>query len=160
MSSHIHCKPTLYLQQRADFLSSYQPQIMSYDTVQHVNDSYTFRVAPDIDLSVESYLPCNYTPSHKISPSPRPRQAAVIFLHDFGGSSYTFKRIIEGCRCHCITVDFRGCGESSRARVSRLYSVERMAEDVEKILPALENVTDFIRTLWFLRQLFPVHAVS
>lgn len=117
---------------------------MSYDTVQHVNDSYTFRVAPDIDLSVESYLPCNYTPSHKISPSPRPRQAAVIFLHDFGGSSYTFKRIIEGCRCHCITVDFRGCGESSRARVSRLYSVERMAEDVEKILPALENVTDFI----------------
>lgn len=117
---------------------------MTYERVLHVQESYTFRVAPDLDLSVESYLPCSYTPIYKASVNPRPRQAAIIFLHDFGGSSYTFKRIIEGCRCHCITVDFRGCGESSRAPISRLYSVERLAEDIEKILPGLENVTDFI----------------
>lgn len=117
---------------------------MTYGRVHQVNESYTFRVAPDIDLSIQSYLPCNYTPIYKASVDPRPRQAAIVFLHDFGGSSYTFKRIIEGCRCHCITVDFRGCGESSRAHVSRLYSVERMAEDIEKLLPKLEDVTEFI----------------
>ena len=118
---------------------------MTCDTVRHVNDSYRFRVAPYIDLSVESYLPCNYNPSYKVSVDPRPRQAAIIFLHDFGASSYTFRRVIESCRCHCITVDFRGCGESSRALVSRSYSVERLAEDIEKLLPKLENVEDFIR---------------
>ncbi len=144
MSSHIHRNPALYPQQRAEFLKLHQPQTMAYDRVRHVNESYTFRVAPDIDLWVESYLPCDYTPSYKASIGPRPRRAAIVFLHDFGGSSYTFKRIIDGCRCHCITVDFRGCGESSRAQASRLYSVERMAEDIEKILPNLENVTDFI----------------
>ena len=117
---------------------------MTYGRVHHVNESYTFRVAPDIDLWIKSYLPCNYTPIYKASVDPRPRQAAIVFLHDFGGSSYTFKRIIEGCRYHCITVDFRGCGESSRAHVSRLYSVERMAEDIEKLLPKLEDVTEFI----------------
>ncbi len=55
MSSNIHCH-TLYQQQRAEFLSSYQPQTMAYDTVRHVNDSYAFRVAPDIDLSVVRLL--------------------------------------------------------------------------------------------------------
>ena len=144
MSSYIPSKHALYPQQRAEFLSSYQHQFMAYDLVRHVNDSYTFRVAPDIDLAVESYLPCDYTPSYKASIGPRPRKAAIIFLHDFGGSSYIFKRIIEGCRCHCITLDFRGCGESSRAHVSSSYSVERMVTDVEKLLPKLENVTDFI----------------
>ena len=144
--SYIHCEHSLYAQQRAEFLSSYQPPDMSFDTVSHVNDSYTFRVAPDIDLAVESYLPCAYTPVYKASTGPRPRQAAIIFLHDFGSSSYIFKRIIEGCRCHCITVDFRGCGESSRAHVSRLYSVDRMVLDIERILPKLENVTDFVLT--------------
>lgn len=117
---------------------------MTYDTIQHVTDSYTVRVAPGIDLSVDSYLPCTYTPSFKVSFDPRPRQAAIVFLHDFGASSYIFKRIIRGCRCHCITVDFRGCGKSSRAHISREYSVERMAEDIERLLPSLENITDFI----------------
>ncbi len=41
-------------------------------------------------------------------------------------------------------MDFRGCGESSRALVSRLYSVEQMVADIEKLLPVLENVTDFV----------------
>ena len=117
---------------------------MSYDTVRQVNDSYRFRVAPNIDLAVESYLPCDYTPSYKASIGPRPRPAAIIFLHDFGVSSYIFKRIIDGCRCHCITVDFRGCGESSCGQASRLYSVEQMVADIENLLPKLENVTDFI----------------
>lgn len=90
----------------------------------NVNDSYRIRVAPGIDLAVESYLPCDYTPCYKASIGPRPPKAAIIFLHDFGGSSYIFRRIIRDCRCHCITVDFRGCGQSSRASVSRLYSVE------------------------------------
>lgn len=144
MSSHIPCTPTMYSGQRAEFLSSYQPQDMPYDRVRHVNESYTFRVAPDIDLWVESYLPCDYTPSFQAFPNPRPRQPAIVFLHDFGGSSYTFKRVVEGCRCHCITVDFRGCGKSSRAHVGGLYSVEQMVEDIEKILPGLENVTSFI----------------
>ena len=144
MSPQIYCKHSPYLQQRAEFLSSYQHHIMSHERVQHVHESYRFRVAPDIDLSVESYLPCNYTPSHKAMFDPRPRQAAIIFLHDFGASSYMFKQVIDGCRCHCITVDFRGCGESSRDLASRYYSVDRMAEDVEKLLPRLENVTDFV----------------
>lgn len=110
----------------------------------NVNDSYRIRVAPGIDLAVESYLPCDYTPSYKASIGPRPPKAAIIFLHDFGGSSYIFRRIIRDCRCHCITVDFRGCGQSSRASVSRLYSVERLVTDIEKLLPKLENVTSFI----------------
>lgn len=41
-------------------------------------------------------------------------------------------------------MDFRGCGESSRGHVSRLYSVEQLAKDIEKLLPNLGNVTDFI----------------
>lgn len=41
-------------------------------------------------------------------------------------------------------MDFRGCGKSSRGLVSSLYSVERLAEDIEKLLPNLENVTDFL----------------
>ena len=117
---------------------------MAYDTIRHVNDSYTFRVAPDIELVVESYLPCDYTPAFKVSIGSRPRPAAIIFLHDFGGTSYTFKGIIDGCQYHCITVDFRGCGESSRAQVSKYYSVERMTADIEKILPRLEHVTEFV----------------
>lgn len=40
---------------------------MPYDTVRHVNDSYVFRVAPDVRLAVESYLPCDYAPKYKIS---------------------------------------------------------------------------------------------
>ena len=156
MSSHIYCKPAPYQLQRAEFPWSYhQPEVMAYDTIRHVNDSYTFRVAPDVDLSVESYLPCVYTPSHTTSLDPRPRGAAIIFLHDFGASSYMFKRIINGCRCHCITVDFRGCGKSSRAHVSRLYSVQQMADDIEKLLPKLENVTDFILGTFFRRSIFP-----
>ena len=117
---------------------------MSYDSIRHVNDSYIFRVAPGIELAVESYLPCDYTPIFKIPSGPRPRGAAIIFLHDFGGSSYIYKRIIEGCKCHCITVDFRGCGESCIAQVSRFYSVERLVKDIEELLPKLENVTDFV----------------
>ena len=117
---------------------------MTYDAIRHVSDSYIFKVAPDIYLSVESYLPCNYTPSFTVSFGPRIRHVAIIFLHDFGGSSYTFKRVIQGCQCHCITVDFRGCGESSHAHVSRLYAVERMAEDIAKLLPKLKNVEDLI----------------
>lgn len=146
MSSYNHCKYSLYPPQRAQLLSAYHHQIMTccLDRVRHAVDSYTFRVAPDIDLAVESYLPCSYTPGYKASFDPQPRQAAIIFLHDFGASSYTFKRVIDGCRCHCITMDFRGCGESSRALVSRYYSVERMAEDVEQLIPRLENVSDFI----------------
>ena len=142
--SYIHCKHALYSQLRAELLSSYQHSGLSFDTVRHVNNSYKFRVAPDMDLAVESYLPCAYTPVHKASIDPQSQGAAIIFLHDFGGSSYMFKRIIEGCRCHCITVDFRGCGGSSRAQVSRLYSVNRMVLDIESILPKLENVTEFI----------------
>ena len=144
MSSYTYSRNTPYPQQRAEFLSSYQFRTMSYDTVRHVNDSYSFRVAPDIDLMVESYLPCDYTPSFKASIGPRPRKAAIVFLHDFGSSSYIFRRVITGCRFHCITVDFRGCGESSRASVSRYYSVERLVADIEKLLPKLENVTDFV----------------
>ena len=117
---------------------------MSYDTVRHVNDSYMIRVAPDIDLAVESYLPCDYTPTYKASIGPRPPKTAIVFLHDFGGSSYIFRRIITGFRCHCITVDFRGCGHSSRASVSRFYSVERLVADIERLLPKLENVTSYI----------------
>ena len=142
--SYIDSKHSPHPQQRADVLSSDQPPDMSFDTVGHVHDSYTFKVDPDIDLAVESYLPCAYTPVCKASIGPRSRQAAIIFLHDFGSSSFIFNRMIEGCRCHCITVDFRGCGESSRAQVSRLYSVNRMVLDIERILPKLENVTDFI----------------
>ena len=41
-------------------------------------------------------------------------------------------------------MDFRGCGESGRAQVTRDYSVERMVADVEKILQKLENVKDYI----------------
>ena len=145
MLSDKYCTQAQYPQQRAEFLSSYETQIMTYEPVRHVKDSYTFRVAPDLDLAFESYLPCNYTPNYKASAvDPRPRQAAIVFLHDFGATSHTFRRVIEGCRCHCITVDFRGCGESSRAHASTLYSVERMAEDIEKLLPKLEHVTDFI----------------
>ena len=144
LSSRITCEHALYPQQRAKFLLSYPPQIMSYNTVRQVHDSYRVRVGPGIDLAVESYLPCDYTPSYKTSIGPRPRPAAIIFLHDFGLSSYIFKRIIDGCRCHCITVDFRGCGESSLAQVSRFYSVERMVADIENLLPKLENVTDFV----------------
>ena len=118
---------------------------MTSESVRHVKDSYTFRVAPDIDLAFNSYLPCNYTPNFQASAvNPRPRQAAIVFLHDFGATSHVFKRVIEGFRCHCITVDFRGCGKSSRAHTSSLYSVEHMAEDIEKLLPKLEHVTDYI----------------
>ena len=144
MSSYTYRKNTPYSQQRAEFLSSYRSQTMSYDSVRHVNNSYSFRVAPDIDLAVESYLPCDYTPSFKAPSDPRPRKVTIVFLHDFGGSSYIFKRVIEGCRCHCVTVDFRGCGESCHAQVSRLYSVEQLVADIEKLLPKLENVTDFV----------------
>lgn len=145
MSSVIYCTKAQYPQQRAKLLSSHETQTMTYEPVRHVNDSYTFRVAPDIDLAFESYLPCNYTPTYKASEViHRPRQATIVFLHDFGATSHTFKRVIDGCPCHCITVDFRGCGESSRAHASRLYSVEQMAEDIEKLLPKLEHVTDFI----------------
>ena len=144
MSSYIPCKNNPYPKQRAEFLASYQSQTMSYDTVRHVIESYTFRVAPEIDLAVESYLPCDYTPSFKAPIDPPRRKAAIVFLHDFGSSSYIFKRVIEGFRYHCITVDFRGCGESSRAHVSRFCSVEQMVTDIEKILPGLEHVKDFI----------------
>ena len=144
MSSYTHSKNIPYPQQRAEFLSSYRSQTMSYESVRHVNSSYSFRVAPDLDLAVESYLPCDYTPSFKVPSDPRPPKAAIIFLHDFGGSSYIYKRVIDGCRCHCITVDFRGCGESCRAKVSRFYSVERLVADIEKLLPKLENVTEFV----------------
>ena len=144
MSSYTYCENTPYPQQRAELLSSYRSRSMSYDEVRHVNDSYTFRVAPDLDLAVESYLPCDYTPTFKAPSDPRPRKVAIIFLHDFGGSSHIYKRVINGCRCHCITVDFRGCGESCRAQVTRLYSVERLVADIEKLLPTLENVTDFV----------------
>lgn len=155
MSSHIYCNDTPYPQQRAEFLSSYQPENMAYERVRHVNESYTFRVAPELDLAVESYLPCDYTPNYTASVQPRPRGAAIIFLHDFGASSYVFKRIINGCQCHCITVDFRGCGESSHAHVSRLYSVEQMTEDVEKLLPKLQYVKSFILGTYFRRSTFP-----
>ena len=144
MSSHTYCENIPYEQQRAELLSSYRSPTMSYESVSHVNDSYTLRVAPDLDLAVESYLHCDYTPTIKVQSGPRPRKAAIIFLHDFGGSSYIFKRIINGCRCHCITIDFRGCGGSGRAQVSRYYSVDRLVADVEKILPNLEHVTDFV----------------
>lgn len=135
--SDIHCKKTLYPQQQAEFVSSYKSQLI-------VNNSYRIRVAPDIDLAVESYLPCDYTPSYKASIGPQTPKATIIFLHDFWGSSYIFRRIINNSQCHCITVDFRGCGQSSRASVSRLYSVERLVADIEKLLPKLENVTSFI----------------
>ena len=144
MSSYTYCENIPYTQQRAELLSSYQSQTMSYESVPHVNDSYTFRVAPELDLAVESYLPCEYAPTFKASSGPRPRKAAIIFLHDFGGSSCIFKRIIDGCRCHCITIDFRGCGGSCRAQVSRYYSVAQLVKDVERILPNLEHVTDFV----------------
>ena len=117
---------------------------MAYDTVLHVNESYMFRVTPDLNLAVESYLPGDYTPIFKASIGPRPRRAAIIFLHDFGGSSFIFRSVIQGCRCHCVTVDLRGCGESNRAHTSKPYTVEQMVADIEKILPSLEHVTDFV----------------
>lgn len=144
MYSHIHSRNILYPQRQAKSVSSHNSQFIHYDTVRHVNDSYRIRVAPGIDLAVESYLPCDYTPTYKASIGPRPPKAAIIFLHDFGGSSYIFRRIINNCQCHCITVDFRGCGQSSRASVSRLYSVGRLVADIEQLLPKLENVTSFI----------------
>lgn len=145
MSSDIYCTQAQYPRQRAELLSSCEAQIMTYEPVRHVNDSYTFRVAPDIDLAFDSYLPCNYTPNFQApAVNPRPRQAATVFLHDFGASSKIFKRVIDGFRCHCITVDFRGCGKSSRAQTSKLYSVEHMAVDIQRLLPKLEHVTDYI----------------
>lgn len=144
MSPYPCFKNTLYPQQRAEILSTYRSRTMSYDPVRHVHNSYSFRVAPDVDLAVESYIPCDYTPTFKVPSGPRPREVAIIFLHDFGVSSYIFKRVIEGCRCHCVTVDFRGCGESCRAPVTRFYSVERLVADIEKLLPKLEDVTDFV----------------
>ena len=145
ISSDEYCTQAQYSRQRAKFLSSYEAQIMTHEPVRHVKDSYTFRVAPNIDLAFDSYLPCNYTPNFQASAvNPRPPQATIVFLHDFGSTSQTFKRVIEDFRCHCITVDFRGCGESSRAPTSRLYSVENMAQDMLKLLPKLEQVTEYI----------------
>ena len=74
----------------------------------------------------------------------------IIFLHDWGGSTRTFSKVIEHIKAYqCRSVDLRGWGQSSVAPIvdsgdAQPYSMRHMANDVVELIGMLPNIDDYM----------------
>jgi pimeloyl-ACP methyl ester carboxylesterase len=62
---------------------------------------------------------------------------ALVFLHDWGGSSRTWAPVIERLANanRCVAIDFRGWGQSSKE--SKNYKLQTLADDVMGVIQKL-----------------------
>jgi 3-oxoadipate enol-lactonase len=83
----------------------------------------------------------NISPSttlHAITSGSPTNVPSLIFLHFWGGSSRTYSEIIKCLPSqHCITIDFRGWGDSTGPQRPDAYSIHDLASDIETLIPKL-----------------------
>ena len=65
------------------------------------------------------------------------KSPALVFLHYWGGSSRTWRPVIESLSAtnRCVAIDFRGWGKSSKASAD--YDLEALSEDVIGVVDQL-----------------------